>query len=181
MANKVKFNIKNVHYAKATTTGGYSTPVAIPGAVSLSVDPKGEENIFYADGIEYWKSQANNGYEGSLEIALIPDAFRTDILGEVMDANGVLTEIDGVEPSKFALGFQIDGNEKSTLFWFYNCTATRPSTEANTTEESKTPDTETLDWSCAPDASGLIRAKSTDTASTSVTTGWFGSVYKKPS
>ena len=53
--NKVKFNIKNVHYAKLIKneeTGKitFVTPVPMPGAVSLSLDPNGEPSVFYADG-----------------------------------------------------------------------------------------------------------------------------------
>ena len=54
--NKVKFNLWNVYYAPLLTNTAskieYGTPIAIPGAVSLSLDPTGENTPFYADGIE---------------------------------------------------------------------------------------------------------------------------------
>ena len=52
--NKVKFGLKNCHYAKLTETGGvitYGTPVAIKGAVNLSLDATGDETNFFADDV----------------------------------------------------------------------------------------------------------------------------------
>ena len=72
MADKVKFNIHNVHYAVAKDGGGWDAPVAIPGAVSFSLEPQGDVSPFYADGMVYYNAVANNGYSGDLEIALIP-------------------------------------------------------------------------------------------------------------
>ena len=82
MGNKVKYNLKNVHAAKLTKNNDgnftYDTPKPIPGAVSISLDAEGSSNPFYADGIVYFRSTSNNGYSGDLEIALIPEWFRTD-------------------------------------------------------------------------------------------------------
>ena len=81
MANKIKYGIRSVYYAVATEgTGGaltYATPVALPGAVNLTLSQEGEQNTFYADDVAYFTSNSNNGYSGTLEVALIPDSFRS--------------------------------------------------------------------------------------------------------
>ena len=94
----------------------YAAPKAIPGAVSISLDAEGETSPFYADGIVYFRSVTNNGYSGDLEIALIPEWFRTEILQEKLDAKGVLVENSGVgESVKFALLFEFDGDVNAII------------------------------------------------------------------
>lgn len=133
MGNKVKYNLKNVHAAKLTTetvdgvtSYKYETLKAIPGAVSISLDAEEDTNPFYADGIVYFRSVANNGYSGELEIALIPEWFRTEILREQLDKNGVLVErSDFAQTEKFALLFEFDGDARAIRHVMYNCTASR--------------------------------------------------------
>lgn len=164
MANKIKYGLKNVYYAKITEgTGGtitYGTPVAIPGAVSMSLDAQGEISKFYADNIVYYQTASNNGYEGDLEIALVPEAFRTDILGEVKDTTtGIIAEYSNIQPSSFALLFQFEGDVNAVKHVLYNCTATRPGVEGNTKEENVEPQTSTLTISAAPRSTdSLVKA-----------------------
>ena len=82
--NKVKDNLKNTHYALLMIgedgAVSYAAPVPFPGSVSLSLDANGEPENFYADGIAYYVINNNMGYDGDLELALIPESFRTDVL-----------------------------------------------------------------------------------------------------
>lgn len=87
--NKVKFNLKNAHYAMLSVSEegeiSYGTPVSMPGSVSISLDANGEPENFYADGVAYYVINNNMGYDGDLELAMIPESFRTDALGEKLD------------------------------------------------------------------------------------------------
>ena len=146
--NKVKYGLKNVHYAVATIgadgSATYGTVKPWPGGVSLSLDAQGGTTKFRADNTNYWIGQSNNGYEGDLETALIPDSFRADVLGEVLDGNGVYVENVDAKTVNFALMFQFEGDQKATRHVLYNCTATRPSVSGNTTDEEIEPQTETI-------------------------------------
>lgn len=148
MTNKVKFGLSNVYIAKITAnlnTGvTYDTPFRLPGAVNLTLDPEGESADFYGDNTKYFREFANQGYTGSLEIAMVNDEFRTQILGEKTDSNGALIESTDDTISDFALGFQINGDKSNRKFWFYSVSAQRPSTTGQTIESSKEPTTDTL-------------------------------------
>lgn len=182
MGNKVKYNLKNVHASKLTksSTGTYTydTPKPIPGAVSISLEPEGDSNPFYADGIVYFRSTSNNGYSGDLEIALIPEWFRTDILKEELDKNGVLIEKASIsETEKFALLFEFDGDEKAIRHVLYNCSASRPSIESETKEESINPGTETLSLTADPREDALVKSRTGDTTTDTTYQNWYKTVY----
>ena len=84
--NKVKYNLKNVHYATQTTGEDgaitFAKPSPIRGSVSIALDAQGDISKFYADGITYYQAAANNGYEGDLEVALLPESFRRTSWGK---------------------------------------------------------------------------------------------------
>lgn len=181
MANKVKYNLKNVYAAKLKETGDnftYDAPKAVPGAVSISLDAEGESSPFYADGIVYFRSTSNNGYSGDLEIALIPEWFRKEILKEEVDSNGVLVEKSTVtETEKFALLFEFDGDEKAIRHVLYNCSVSRPSIESSTKEESIEPGTETLALTADPRSDGLVKSRTGDTTKDATYQNWYQAVY----
>ena len=183
--NKIRYGIKGCYYAVATIaadgTATYDTPVALPGAVSLSLSPEGDTTPFYADNIVYFTSVANNGYSGDLELAKIPDSFLTDCLGYFADTNSVLVEDAGATPAHFALIFQFEGDAHAKRSVLYNCVASRPEVSGQTKAESIEPQTETINitattiYVSALDKD-IVKASCTPTESTQYT-GWNAAVY----
>jgi phi13 family phage major tail protein len=154
MNNKVKYGLKNVYYSVITLTNNvphYALPVHIPGAVSTSLSPVGEKVRFAADDREdYFAENTNNGYDGNLEMALIPDEFRRDVLGDTIDSNDALVENANGAAKKFALMFEFDGDAKKTRHVLYNVLATRPGIEGTTRSNTKEPKTDSLEIEVRP-------------------------------
>jgi len=164
MSNKVKYGLKNVYYSVITLTNNvpsYATPVHIPGAVNLALSPVGEKVRFAADDMEdYFAENINNGYDGSLEMALVPDSFRTAVLGDTIDDNGAIVENANATVKRFALMFEFDGDAKKTRHVLYNVLANRPNIEGTTRSSTKEPKSETLEVEARPAAdTSNVRAK----------------------
>lgn len=185
--NKVQFNLKNVHYAVLTetiaegiVTYAWATPVHVPGAVNLSLEAQGEITPFYADGIVYYQTVANNGYSGDLEMARFVDQMMKDIWGwKEGTTSKVLTENASVEPKAFALLFQIDGDAGNECYVMYNCSGTRPAITSTTNTDTKEPVTQSSTISAVPLEDGTVFARTTASTPTDTKANWFKNVFRE--
>ena len=184
--NKVQFNLCNAHYAVLTDTVNslgvhsytYGTPKAIPGAVTLTLDAAGDATTFYADGMVYYKTTANNGYSGSLEVARIPDAMMQYVWQvNLTTTDKTLVEYSNVEPKEIALLYQIDGDVGSQYYCLYRCSLGRPGVGSTTNTETKEPQTQTIDVAAMPRADYKVMARTTEATPSGVKSGWFSAVY----
>lgn len=181
--NKVKYGLKNAHYALLTINEdgsvSFGTPVPIPGSVSLTMDAQGETSTFYADNMAYYVTATNGGYSGSFEVALIPDSFRTSVLGETLDAGAqVLVENVNNQTSPFALMFEFQGDQKAIRHILYNCTCTRPSVSGSTTTNTSEPTTETMTLTASPLPNGVTKARTTMTTPDIQYAAWYDAVWQ---
>ena len=177
--NKVKFGLRNAHYAKVTESG-YAVPVPFPGQVSLTLKPKGERAEFYADDIAYFTKDANQGYEGEMTIADIPASFLKDCLGFTQDDNGALFEHMDAIQTPFALMFEVQGDLQPRRFVFYECLASRPNVDANTVKGTIEPTTDTLSFVAVPrKLDGMVKAVLVKTPENETAySGFYTSVYE---
>jgi len=184
MANKVQFGLKNVHFAPYEVIDGevlYDTPVAIPGAVSLSLTPRGDLTEFYADNMLYYSAAANDGYDGTLSIANITEEFAIEALGETKDTeDGTLTETSDSTGKPFAMMFEFDGDVKATRHVLYACTANRPTISGETTTQNKEPQPNELTFvSSARHGDLKVKTKTTADTPEEVYNDWYDNVYEK--
>lgn len=183
--NTVSFGIKNVHYAPITVNPDgsitYGTVVALPGATEISLDAKGDMTEFYADDMLYYSASNNQGYDGKLTLANIPEIFAIQILGEEKDTDdAVITEKATSKGSYFALMFEFDGDVKAIRHVMYYCSASRPSIASTTKSDKNDPNTSELDFTAsARPGDYKVKTKTTATTPANIYNNWYNSVYDK--
>lgn len=191
-ANKVKYGLKNVHYALVTETvatdgsgaitSSYGTLKALAGAVSLSLSSSASKSVFRADDSDYFVSYGQGGYEGDLEVARVNESFLKDVLGYKEDDDNILVEdSDAMKTvNYFALVFEFDGDQQETKHCLYKCSASRPNVASQTTGEGGQidPQTETVTITAVPRADNdkYIHIQTQDTTSTAVVSAWYSAV-----
>jgi phi13 family phage major tail protein len=182
--NKVVFGLKNVHFSVISedeTTGAivYGTPIALKGAVEISLEPRGETSDFYADDMLYYTTTTNAGYEATLTVANITNDFREMVLGEEIDqTNRVVTENTNQRSNKIAFMFEFDGDQKAVRHCLYNCTVTRPSLTSATKTETAEPQNQELTMVSAPREDGVVKRSTTIDTPPAVYDAWYTAVYE---
>jgi phi13 family phage major tail protein len=103
-------------------------------------------NVAADDIKDYASETVNNGYEGTIEVALLPEQFETDILGDV---GGV--ENSETRAAEFAVLVEFTGDQKKGRYCFWRCQLTkRPTISQRTKDENFTIDTDTLNIKAMP-------------------------------
>ncbi|HDR6821978.1 major tail protein [Bacillus sp. FSL K6-0273] len=183
--NKVIFGLKKVHYSVITEdqTGKitYGTPAKLPGAVEMKLEPKGEQSDFYADDSNYYTESSNQGYEGTLNLAKLTEAFRTDVLGEVLDeTDKVISEVANAKTKRIALMFEFDGDVKAIRHLLYNVTVSRPGFGSSTKSDKTEPTTTELKF-VASQHPETLKVKDSTTVATpaGIYDAWYTKVYEK--
>lgn len=182
--DKVQFGLSSVYFALVTISEqgvvSFGTPVAHPGAVNLTLDPTGSVNPFYADDIVYYRAQANQGYEGTMEFAKMSDWFKEEILGQNVNSDNVMVENNNDQTHPFAMLYKVKGDESGALRVLYYCEAGRMSENAATKTDTTDPQTDTVPITVMPlPDNGDVKAHTTDDTSETVKNGWFSEVYRE--
>lgn len=189
-ANKVKYGLKNVHYAlvyESVNTSGepvstYGDVKSWPGAVNLSLSSSASKTVFRADDSDYFVTYGQGGYEGDLESALVPEDIKTAVLGFQTDDDGILVESTGsFSTNKYiAMMFEFDGDQRQTKHCLYKVSLSRPSIASQTTGENGQidPQTETLTLTAGPrcDADHYIHAETATNTDAEATAAWYTAV-----
>lgn len=181
--NKVEFGLRNCHYAvvDVDTEGKltFAKPKPISGAVSIALDKSGDLIRFKADDVDYYTNANNQGYEGALTVALVPDDFKQEVLGETKTADGVMVENADAQGKRFALLFEFQGDKKARRHCMYYCSANRPSV-ASTTKDSGEPNTTDLDIIASPRPDNqLVKASTTEDVTQLLYDDWFTTVFEE--
>lgn len=120
------------------------TPYHQKGAVGFSPEESSDKEDFYADNVVYYTSYTSGQYEGDLEVAKFDDAFKKNFLGYVELDDGGLAQLKGASKPNVYIAFEVQGDVQARRVIFYNGTLGSITREYTTTEDTKTPATETL-------------------------------------
>lgn len=180
--NKVLFGLSNVYFSLVTFdsngTPTFGTPHKHPGAVNLTLEQSGSVTPFYADNIVYYQASSNQGYTGTIELAMLDEWFRMNVLRETKDADGVLVENAAATPAPVAVLYQVEGDQNPVRRVLYYVQPERAGETNATKADTVEPQTATLNITVTPLPNTQdIKASTTPDTDSEVYEGWFSEVH----
>lgn len=183
--NKVHYDLQNVFVAELTLDDSdvatFGTPKRLPGAISMDLSAQGDNVTLRADGINYYVNNSNQGYQGDLTLAMVPDWFRAEFLGQTISTKDkVLVENAKTDqPKMFALLYEFQGDAHARRHVLYNCLAARPNLAGENKDNQREADTEALTLTASPLPTGEVKASTTAETPDEVYNGWTKNVWVK--
>lgn len=183
--NKVHYDLQNVFVAPLTLDDSdsptFGTPKRLNGAIGMDLSAQGDTVTLRADGINYYVNTSNQGYQGDLTMAMVPDWFRAEYLGQTVSTKDkVLVENAKTDqPKAFAMIYEFQGDRNARRHVLYNVLATRPSVAGENKDNQREADTETLTLTASPLPDGNVKASTTANTPDDVYNGWTQAVWTK--
>lgn len=141
--NKIHFGVSNARYALETDEG-FGSWVRIPGTVQIQLEPQESQSDFYADNMLYYTQNGAASDQVTIEIADLNDQAKIDLLGYEEQNGGLALPVNS-KRNKFALGFQVEGDETTLRTVVYGGILNRPSDTHSTTTDSTEPETMSIE------------------------------------
>lgn len=177
--------LKNFYYAivtedaEAGTT--YEAPKRLGAAISLSETPTTNMSTLYAENGPAETASSNGPTTAEVGVKELTPQVRADLLGQTVNADGVLVQSRDDRAPYVALGFQMTGESENDAFvWLYKGKFSRPTTSGTTKGESVEFSTPTISATfISRDSDGQERASIVqDETNQAITAAWFTNVYE---
>jgi phi13 family phage major tail protein len=186
MGKGARIGFDQLWYAIMTdeTNEVYGTPKRFPGAISAGVSPEVNSETLYADDQPDEVATALGNITIDLAVKDVPADIMQDLLGNTIDANGVLIENTNDQAPYVAVGWRSrKSNGQYRHFWYYKGRF-QPSDEDYQTKEAtptfQTPSISATFVARTKDGQRRVRVDQDDAGvPASVITNWFTAVYEQ--
>ena len=96
--SRIRYGIKSVYYAVITEGEDgnvtYATPVALPGAKSISLSAEGDKLEEYADNAKWYVENVNQGFSGDLVVVMRRFYYEPGRVEYTLNSDKCLNEVE---------------------------------------------------------------------------------------
>lgn len=179
--SEIHFGVENCYFS-VLAAGEYNTPVAMPGAVAMSVKPDTEivtTNVRTNSKtiVERPIGFADRCKNISLEVVSLPCEFLTQILNYEIDNNGVLIE-KKQQKVVFALLYETRKNGKRVRHLMSECVCNKPEYDCTTLSNTTSVNTRKLNIVSYPNlVTGTYGKAISENENETIFDDWFCKIY----